>query len=77
MKTKLVGPVKYVKDKETICLTNDQARHMYDKVELEDIVNMDAIKQDIEEDKLSKDNIEDDKVNPHHNIIISNIDKEN
>ena len=29
--TKIGGPVKYVKDKETICFTNDQARHIYKK----------------------------------------------
>ena len=32
---KIGGPVKYVKDKETSCLTKDQARYMYEKVELE------------------------------------------
>ena len=77
LNTKIGGPVKYVKDKETICLTNDQARHIYKKVKLEGIVNVDIIKQEIEENKLSKDNIEDDEVNPYHNIIINNIDKEN
>ena len=30
----------------------------------------------IEEDKLGRDNIDDDEVNPYHNIIINNIDKE-
>ena len=39
---------------------------------------MDTIKQGIEEDKLNKDNIDDDdKINPYHHIIITNIDKEN
>ena len=38
---------------------------------------MDTIKQKIEEDKLSKDNIDDDEVNPYHNIVINTIDKEN
>ena len=32
---------------------------------------------EIAEDKLNKDNIDDDEVNPYHNIIINNIDKEN
>ena len=41
-------------------LTNDQARHIYKKVELEGIVNVDTIKQELVEDKLSKDNIDDD-----------------
>ena len=75
--TKIGGPVKSVKNKETICLTKDQVRQIYKKVELEDIVNIDIIKQEIEEDKLSKDNIDDDEVNLYHNIIINNINKEN
>ena len=45
--------MKYAKDKEIICLTNDQARHIYKKVKLEGIVNVDAFKQEIEEDKVS------------------------
>ena len=79
---KIGGAVKYAKDKETICLTKGQARHIYKKVELEGIVNVDTIKQEIEEDKLVRDNIDDDdddddEVNPYHNILINNIDKEN
>ena len=73
---KLGGPVKYVKDKENICLTMDQARHIYKKVELEDIVNIDTIKQEMEEDKLNENNIDDEEeVDPYHNIIIYNLDR--
>ena len=78
LNAKIGGLVKCVKDKENICLTIDQARYIYKKVELEGIVNVDTIKQDIEEDKFSKNNIDDEKeVNPYHNIIINNIDREN
>ena len=53
--TKRGGPVKCVKDKEDICLTMDQAQHIYKKkVELEGIVNMDTIKQETIENKLGK-----------------------
>ena len=31
LNTYIGGPVKYVKDKETICLTKDQARLIYEK----------------------------------------------
>ena len=31
LNTKIGEPVKYVKDKENICLTMDQARHIYKK----------------------------------------------
>ena len=34
-----------------MCLTKDQARHIYIKVESEGIVNVDTIKQEKEEDK--------------------------
>ena len=70
LNTKIGGPFKYAKDKEAICFTICQARHIYKKVESEGVVNIDTIKQEIEEDKLSKDNI-DDKINPYHNIIIT------
>ena len=33
--------------------------------------------QEIEEDKLSKDTIDDDEVNPYHNIVVNNVDREN
>ena len=42
------------KEKETICLTKDQVRHIYKEVELEGIVNVDTIKQEIEEYKFRK-----------------------
>ena len=63
MNLKIGVPVKYAKDKEAICLTKDQARHIYKKVDSESVVNVDTIKQEIEEDKLSKDST-DNQVNP-------------
>ena len=78
LNTKIGRPVKYVKDKENICLTTKQARHIYKKVELEGIFNVDTIRQEIEEDKLSQNDIDDEEeVNPYHDIIINNIDREN
>ena len=76
--TNIGRPVKCIEDKENICLTMEQGRHIYKKVELEGIVNIDTIRQEIEEDKLSKNNIDDEEeVNPYHSIIINNIDREN
>ena len=73
LKTKIDGPVKCVKDKENIYLMRDNARHVDKKVELEGIGNIDTMKQEIEEDKLSRNNIDDEEeVNPYHNIIINN-----
>ena len=72
---KIDGPVKYIEDKETTCLTDDQARHIYKKVEAEGIINVDTINQEIEEDKLGK-NTDEDEVNPYHEIITNKVDKE-
>ena len=42
---KIGGPVKYAKDKEAMCLTKEQAKHIYKKVESESVVNIDTIEQ--------------------------------
>ena len=53
----------------------EEARHIYKKIELEGIASIDTIKQEIEEDRLSKNNIVDEEeVNPYHNTIINNIE---
>ena len=51
-------------------------RHIYKKLESESIVKVDTIKQDIEEDKLGRDNIDNGEVNPYHEIITNKIDME-
>ena len=78
VKSKIGGPVRYVNDRENICLTADQARYVYKKVEQKGIVNLDTIKQEIEDDRLNKDNIDnEEEVIPYHNIIINEFDREN
>ena len=47
-------------NKEAICLMNDQARHIYKKVESESIINIDTINQEREADKLNNNNLEED-----------------
>ena len=47
--------VTYVKDKENICLATDQARCIYKKVESEGVVNVDTMKQEIEDEKLTRE----------------------
>ena len=58
---------------------NDQARHIYKKVESESIVNVDTIKQEIEADKLdnNNNNLDEDIINPYHKIITNKVEKEN
>ena len=46
LKSKIGRPVGYVKDRENICLTVDQAKYIYKKVEQESIVNAETINKD-------------------------------
>ena len=52
----ITGQTKHIKDKETICLTEDQARHVYKKVETGNVITVDTIKQEIDQDVDRMDN---------------------
>ena len=69
LNTKTDGQARYVKDREAICLMEVQAKHTYKKVETEDIVNVDTIKQKIEVEKLNQIDDTKSKTNPYHEII--------
>ena len=78
LKSKIGGPVRYAKDWEKICLNTDQAKYIYKRSEQEGIVNVETIKQEIEDDKLNKDDIDnEEEANPYQNIIISDFNREN
>ena len=44
------GQTNYIKDKEAICLTENQAGHFYKKAETWKVINIDTIKQEIDRD---------------------------
>ena len=48
LNTNICGPARNIKEKEAICLTNDQTRHIYKEVESESIINVGKIKQEME-----------------------------
>ena len=58
--TKKGGPVRhdksvrYIPDKEQRCLTEDQARHVYKKVETDKVINVETMKQEIEDEENDK-----------------------
>ena len=68
--------VTYVKDKEAKCLTEDQARHIYKKVESDSMININTRKQEIEDDKLNRDRIEEDEINPYQKVVLNNVYRE-
>ena len=73
---KIVGQARYIKDRETICLMEDQVKHIYKKVETENIVNIDKMKQEIEADKLDMMDDNNGKIEPYHEKIANNVEKD-
>ena len=76
MNTKIGGPiiVKYAKNKEAKHLISDQVRDIYEEVESESVVNVNRIKQEIKDDKLTRGK---DEGNPYQKIVVNNRDKDN
>ena len=70
------GPVRYVKDREAICLTEEQVRHIYKKVESGSVINIDTMKQEIDNDKLTKTNAEEEEISPYQKVVLSNVYKD-
>ena len=66
LNTKIGGLARYMKDKEAICLMNDQARQIYKAVKSENIFNIDTVKEEIEADKLDNNYLDGDKINPYY-----------
>ena len=61
---------------EDRCLTNDQARHIHKKVELGSVINIDTIKQEMDQDI---DRIHDTygEINPYCEIIVNKAERGN
>ena len=58
------------------CLTDDQARHVYQKVESGSIINVDTIRQEINQDIDRIDGIS-GKINPYCKIVVNKVEKDN
>ena len=65
--------IQFVKDRDEKCLTSDQARYVYKGVEKDSIVNVEIIKQEIEEDRLDKENYSKEK-NPYQSMNINDFE---
>ena len=76
LNTKLGGQTRYSKDKEAICLRDNQARHVYKKVESGSIINIDIIKQELDQD-IDKIDDTNGQINPYHDIIVNKAERDN
>ena len=74
--TKSGGQARYTKDREAICLMEEQVKPIYKKVETEDIFYLESIKWEIEADKLDNINGNNSKINPYHERITNKVEKD-
>ena len=84
--TKEDGPVRhnkgvrYVPDKEQRCLTEDQARHVYKQVEADKVINVETMKQEIEDDRMTGNRLNEEdtiETNPYQMVILNKVYKDN
>ena len=75
LNTKIGGQARYTKHKEAICLMNDQARPVYKKIESGSVINVDTIKQKIDQyvHKIDETN---GKINQYCKIIITKAERD-
>ena len=76
LNTNIGGQIRSDNYRENKYLTEDQARHVHKKVESGNIININTLKQEIEQDqKLNKsDNISND-IKPYRELIVNNAEK--
>ena len=65
---------QFIKYGENVCLSSDQVRYIYKKVEMDSLVNVETIKQETEGDRLDNDN---EAENMYWNIIINDFNVTN
>ena len=76
LNTKICGQTSYSKNKEDKCLTSNQAKYIYNKVELGSIINTDTIKQEMEQDLDRLDDTS-GEINPYSEIIVNKAERDN
>ena len=56
----LMTKITYIPDKGG-CLTEDQARHIYKKVEADKIINIETMKQEMEDDRVTRNRFKEEE----------------
>ena len=71
--------VSYIPDREQRYLTEDQARHVYKKVEMDKVINVETMKQEIEYDKMTRNRLNEKdttETNPCQMVILNKVYKD-
>ena len=72
---KLVGQTRNTRDEDRY-LMSDQARYVCKKVKLGSVINIDIIKQEIDQD-IDKIDDTSGEINPYHEIIVNKAERDN
>ena len=71
--------ITYIPDKEK-CLTEDQARHVYKMVEMNQVINIETMKQVLWDDKVTRNRLkeeeESDEANPYQMAILNKVSRD-
>ena len=65
--------MKYIKNKDATCLMEDQTRYMYTKVEHGNNLNIETMKQEIEQEKLAKLETDKENENPYPKVVLNKV----
>ena len=76
LNSKKGGPVRYAKDRKAICLTEEQMRYIYKKVESGGGIGIDTMKQEIDNDKLTETRTDEEEMNPYQKVVLNNVYKD-
>ena len=70
-------PVRYVKDRNAICLMEEQTKYVYKKVEQGSEINTETMRQEIDQEKLTEIEIgKEDEINPYQKVVLNNVYKD-
>ena len=67
------GKVRYIQNKDAICLTENQARYMYKRVEQGSSIDTETMKQEIEQEKLVETETDKEHDNPYRRVILNKV----
>ena len=67
------GIVRYAKDRKAICLTKKQMRHIYKKIESGSGINVDTMKLETDNEKLTQTKTEDKELNPFQKVVLNKV----
>ena len=71
--------VRYISSKEQRCVTEDQARHVHEKVEMDKVINVETMKQEINDDKMTRNRLNEEnttETNPYQMVILNKVYKD-